>query len=151
MPIQRFPKRLHPMLLRVKKWALTDGPILVMLGVGVFLRGLSYTDLFPPLGDRHPAETFLPIDVWGIIWSIVGVLCLAGAWRPYSRLAKWALTLAVSLMTLWGFSYVGDSIADHDGRRWVQALNFLALAGIAMWAVWRGERQTTPKEALHVH
>lgn len=39
MPIQYFPKRVQPLLMRFKRWGLTDGFALLLLGVGIFLRG----------------------------------------------------------------------------------------------------------------
>ena len=44
-------------------------------------------------------------------------------------------------MVLWGVSYIGDSIVDRDPRRWTQSLNFLSVAFMTMWTVWRGHRR----------
>lgn len=141
MPIQHFPKRVQPALLELKRWGLTDGFALLLLGVGIFLRGAAYTDLFPPLDNRHPAEEFLPIGVWGFVWMIIGAVCLVGALFPSSKVARWGMTAAVGLLVLWGVSYIGDSIVDRDPRRWTQSLNFLTVAFMTMWTVWRGHRR----------
>ncbi len=140
MPIDRFPARTHPLLQRVKRWGLTDGFALLLLGVGILLRGVAYTELFPPLKDRHPAEEFISLDVWGLVWIVVGVLCIGSAARPSSRVARWGLAAAVALMVLWGASYIGDSIAARDARRWTQSIGYLTIALMTMWTVWRGHR-----------
>lgn len=141
MPIQYFPKRVQPLLMRLKRWGLTDGFALLLLGVGIVLRGAAYTDLLPPLDNRHPAEEFLPIGVWGVVWMIVGAVCIVGAGFPSSKVARWGMTAAVGLMVLWGVSYIGDSIADRDPRRWTLSINFFTIALMTMWSVWRGHRR----------
>ena len=140
MPIDHFPARTRPTLQRVKRWGLTDGFALLLLGVGIFLRGLAYTDLFPPLDNQHPAEEFLPLEIWGVVWVAVGVLCIAAAAYPSSRVARWGMTAAVGLMALWGASYIGDSVAERDARRWTQSIGYLTIALMTMWTVWRGHR-----------
>ena len=72
---------------------------------------------------------------------IVGAVCLVGAVFPSSKVARWGMTAAVGLLVLWGVSYIGDSIVDHDPRRWTQSLNFLTIAFMTMWTVWRGHRR----------
>lgn len=141
MPIQYFPKRVQPLLMRLKRWGLTDGFALLLLGVGIVLRGAAYTDLLPPLDNRHPAEEFLPIGVWGVVWMIIGAVCIVGAGFPSSKVARWGMTAAVGLMALWGVSYIGDSIADRDPRRWTLSINFFTIALMTMWSVWRGHRR----------
>lgn len=141
MPIQYFPKRMQPPLLKLKRWGLTDGFALLLLGVGILLRGVAYTDLLPPLDNRHPAEEFMPIGVWGFVWMIVGTVCIVGAGFPSSKVARWGMTAAVGLMVLWGVSYIGDSIADRDPRRWTLSINFFTIALMTMWSVWRGHRR----------
>lgn len=141
MPIQYFPKRMQPPLLKLKRWGLTDGFALLLLGTGIFLRGAAYTDLLPPLDNRHPAEEFLPIGVWGVVWMIIGAVCIVGAGFPSSKVARWGMTAAVGLMVLWGVSYIGDSIADRDPRRWTLSINFFTIALMTMWSVWRGHRR----------
>ncbi|MBK4161034.1 hypothetical protein [Corynebacterium macginleyi] len=141
MPIRYFPQRMQPPLMKLKQWGLTDGFALLLLGVGIFLRGAAYTNLFPPLDNRHPAEEFMPIEVWGCVWMLIGIVCMAGAVFPSSQVARWGMTAAVGLLVLWGVSYIGDSIVDHDPRRWTQSLNFLTIAFMTMWTVWRGYRR----------
>lgn len=147
MPIQFLPASVQPTARRIREWALTDAPALVILGVGLILRGVSY--LPTVVGDSpssHPAEEFFHIQVWGVIWIAVGIACLAAtAWH---RAAPAAIGAGVGLHAIWAMSFIADSIADHSPRGWLPAVGYASVALLVIWAVWRGSREIIPEGAV---
>lgn len=147
MPIQFLPASVQPTARRLRGWALTDAPALVILGVGLLLRGVSY--LPAVVGESpssHPAEGFFPMHVWGVIWIVVGLACLAAT--VWDRAAPAAIGAGVGLHAIWAMSFVADSIVDRSPRGWLPAVGYASVALLVMWAVWRGSREIIPEGAV---
>ncbi len=147
MPIQFLPASVQPTARRLRGWALTDAPALLILGAGLLLRGLSYMPCL--MGDSpssHPAEGFFPIQVWGVIWIVVGIACLVAT--VWERAAPAAIGAGVGLHAIWAMSFVADSIIDHSPRGWLPAVGYASTALLVLWAVWRGSREIIPEGAV---
>ena len=153
MPIEHLPPRFRPPALRIKNFLLSDAPALIILGVGILARGLSYSPhvLGPaPRPGGHPAEAALPMPVWSVIWVAVGVLCLVGAVWSRRRIAALAVGLGIGLNMLWAGSFLVATITGDMPRGWVSAVGYASVALLVVWAVWRGSRAevTIPKGAV---
>ena len=153
MPIEHLPPRFRPPALRLKNFLLSDAPALIILGVGILARGLSYSPhvLGPaPRSGGHPAEAALPMPVWSVIWVAVGVLCLVGAVWSRRKIAALAVGLGVGLNMLWAGSFLAATITGDMARGWVSAVGYASVALLVVWAVWRGSRAevTIPKGAV---
>ena len=147
MPIQYLPASVQPTARRLRGWALTDAPALVILGVGLLLRGVSYMPYL--MGDSpssHPAEGFFPIHIWGVIWIVVGLACLVAT--VWERLAPAAIGAGVGLHAIWAMSFLADSMIEQSPRGWLPAVGYASVALLVMWAVWRGSREEIPEGAI---
>lgn len=148
MPIEHLPERMKPGARRVRDWARTVGPALLILGVGAVARGISYTPLLMSEHAQraHPVEGSLPMPVWAWVWIIAGVAAVVAAW--WSRAAPVAVGACVGLNLLWGASFIADAIAKESMRGWLPAVGYLSIAALVLWAVWfgRGEPTVTREE-----
>ena len=143
MPILFLPARWHPPARRLRNFLLTDATALLILGIGILFRGLSYAPgvLGPaPQGGSHPAEVMLPINAWATVWIIAGVACIAAALTRSEVLDAVALGLGVALNIAWGVSFIAATIIGDSARGWVSAVGYFSIAALVLWAVWRGKR-----------
>lgn len=131
---------------RAKFFCLSDGVALMILGAGIFARGVSYIPRGPRGAVSHPAEAALPMSVWAAVWVAIGALCLATALWAESRLAAVALGLGVGLNLLWAGSFFATSLTGDMPRGWVSAVGYLSTSALVMWSTWRGSRLTTMRE-----
>ena len=153
MPIEHLPSRLRPPARRLRDFLTSDAPALIILGLGILARGLSYSPHIlgpaPRIGG-HPAEAALPMPTWSIIWVAVGVVCLIGAVWSRRKVAALAIGLGVGLNMLWAGSFVAATITGDMPRGWVSAVGYASVALLVVWAVWRGARAEVmiPKGAV---
>ena len=143
MPIEHLPERVKPGARRVRDWARTVGPALLILGVGAVARGISYTPLLMSEHAQraHPVEGSLPMPVWAWVWIAAGVAAVVAAW--WSRAAPVAVGACVGLNLLWGASFIADAIAKGAVRGWLPAVGYLSIAALVLWAVWFGRGEPT--------
>lgn len=148
MLIERLPTSVQPTARRVRAFLMTDSTAIIILGIGILARGLSYLPIVlgpPPSKGAHPAEGLLPIEAWGLVWVIVGILCLLAAFTKQQVLEVLALCAGVALDCLWGFSFIqGAIIAGQGSRLWVSSIGYFSIVALVMWAVWRGKRGDIP-------
>lgn len=144
MPIDHLPTKYQPAARWLRAWCMGDAPALIILGLGILARGTSYLPPFmsPHAQASHPAEGALTMPAWGVVWIIIGALCLVAAW--WERAAPLAVGAGVGLNVLWGLSFIADSIVEGSSRGWVPAVGYLSIAALVMWAVWRGSRESMP-------
>lgn len=144
MPIEHLPPKYLPAARRLRSWCMGDAPALIILGLGILARGVSYTPLImsPHAQATHPAEGLIGMSQWSVVWIVVGAVCLISAW--WSPTAPIAVGAGVGLNVLWGLSFIADSIIDGSTRGWVPAVGYLSIAMLVMWAVWRGSRESMP-------
>ena len=102
-------------------------------------RGISYSDVAGPGPSGHPAESWMTMGTWSLIWVAVGVLCLAIA--PWHRTVTAALAVGagVGLHLLWALSFLYESWHD-GGRGWVSSISYFMIVALVSWSVWRGSR-----------
>ena len=143
VPIEHLPASVRPSARRVRDWALSIGPALIILGVGALARGVSYTPwLMSETAQRaHPVEGILPMGVWAWIWIAAGATAVVAAW--WSRAAPVAVGACVGLNFLWGGSFIADAIAEGSVRGWLPAVGYLSIAALVLWGVWFGRYQET--------
>ena len=148
MPIEHLPERMKPGARRVRDWARTVGPALLILGVGAVARGISYTPLLMSEHAQraHPVEGTLTMHTWAWVWIAAGVAAIVAAW--WSRAAPVAVGACVGLNLLWGASFIADAIAERSVRGWLPAVGYLSIAALVLWGVWcvRGERKISREE-----
>lgn len=121
---------------RLKLFCLSDGVALLVLGLGILARGVSYI----PDGGRpvsHPAEAALPMSAWAGVWIGVGLVCIITAWWAESPAAAVALGVGVGLNLLWAGSFLSSSLTGHMPRGWVSAVGYISVSGLVMWSTWR--------------
>lgn|GEM_PF-1026999 len=146
MPIELLPQPLRWWARRVRTFCLSDGVALLVLGLGIIARGVSYVPAAQGRSVSHPAEGALPMSVWAIIWIGVGVVCLVAAVWHDSAVAAVALGLGVGLNLLWAGSFIAASVDGTMSRGWVSAVGYLSVAVLVLWSTWRGSRLTTMRE-----
>ncbi|MGO3788732.1 MAG: hypothetical protein ACTJGE_08280 [Corynebacterium variabile] len=111
MPIDHLPRRLCGPAERIRDGLLTDATALVILGAGMIARGISYSDIAGPGPSGHPAESWMTMGTWSIVWVAVGVLCLTIA--PWHRTVTAALAVAGHEVL---YMIAGYSITETSGR-----------------------------------
>lgn len=114
------------------------GAVLLYLAVVDVLYALSLWRP-APAAQRTPATRFLievmPLLAWAALWLVVGVLCLAGAFRHRARPVAYAA--AVAIKALWGLTFLLGWLAGEVDRGWVGAVVWLGLAAlVAVLAGW---------------
>lgn len=143
--IERLTQRLAN---RGRAFAMSDGVPLMILGLGIAARGLSYGPQGPKGPVTHPAEAVLPMWEWGVIWVTVGFFCAVAALRPKTRVAAVALGMGVGLNLLWAGSFIAASIIGDMPRGWVTAVGYLSISLLVMWATWRGGKLIPRKGSI---
>lgn len=148
MPIEHLPPRMRPAARRVRDWARTVGPALLILGVGAIARGVTYLPALMSEHARraHPVEGTLPMGVWAWVWIIAGVAAVVAAW--WSRAAPVSVGACVGLNFLWGASFITDAIIRHSARGWLPAVGYLSIDALVLWGIWSigGERKPSREE-----
>lgn len=107
--------------------------VLVAGAAGAVLQGIAY---LPGLADRDevhvmtPAESWLPIGVWGGVWITVGIVLAAAIVWP--RMSITGMSLLTGLLTMWALSYLWAWGWEHVQNAWATSALF------AMGAVFAG-------------
>ena len=140
MPIEHLPPRLRSPAERLRGFLLTDATVMLILGVSIILRGVSYMPVLGVGVSSHPAEGALPISVWAIVWTGVGLLCLASSPWHEGPVAAVALGLGIGLNALWAASFFTASITGDMSRGWVTGTGYGTVAVVVLWSVWRHKR-----------
>lgn len=70
--------------------------------------------------------SFLPLDIWAIVWAIAGIVCLTQA---FARSDRVAFSLATAIMCTWGAIYVFGAISGDNPRGWVLGGVWLGFGG----------------------
>lgn len=124
---------------RLKLFGLSDGVALLVLGLSVLARGVSY---IPDDGRSvsHPAEAALPMSAWAGVWIGVGLACIVTAWWAESSSAAVALGVGVGLNLLWAGSFFATSLTGEMPRGWVSAVGYLSVSVLVMWSTWRSSK-----------
>lgn len=130
MPIDHLPRRLRRPAERLRAAMMTDGTGLVLLGIGCLLRGVAFWDSEPA---DHPAENYLGMDLWALVWVALAVLCIAGASRRGTRAHRWAYGAAIGLHAGWGASLL-------SAGAWLTASWYWLFPAAVVWAIWRGAK-----------
>lgn len=140
MPIVHLPQRWQSPLMRLRGFLLTDATALLILGVSIILRGVSYLPLTGGGMSSHPAEGALPIEVWAVVWIVVGVLCLVAVPWHKGMVAAAALGLGIGLNALWAVSFFAATITGEMARGWVTGTGYATVVLLVLWSVWRDKR-----------
>lgn len=70
----------------------------------------------------------LPLWVWALLWAVVGVVCLVGAFRVRDG---WAFAAAMALKVLWSTTFLlGWAFAGLE-RGWIGGVIFAGFAAFA--------------------
>ncbi|WP_301354970.1 hypothetical protein [Corynebacterium ciconiae] len=128
---------------------MTDSAVMIILGIGMILRGCSYVPVVlgaPPRSGSHPVEFILDIQQIGWAWIVIGLVTSVLAFMHHPRLDALFLGLAVGLHVMWGGSFVFATITGGSPRGWVSSISYFMVAAIVMWAVWRGKRGDMPSD-----
>jgi len=113
------------------------GSFLLFLALLDTLFGWSvYID---PIPVSKVYDTVIPVRVWGVIWFLVGAICLIQA---FARVDRIGFTSAVSLKIGWAsmilYSWVIHPIVP---REWAAAVIWYAFAGVtAIVSYWPEHR-----------
>lgn len=118
--------------------------VLIVGGIVSFGRGWSYFGPTSPTSTPPQlvfVEQLVPLWVYGIGWSIVGVLCIATVLvgqlprgeRLSTRVLPTAVGTALFFNALWATSFVVSELQGVP-RSFVSALSYIGLA-VSMWLI----------------
>lgn len=135
MPIDHLPEKLKPRAECLRAVLMSDAGVMIILGMAMIVRGISYSDLGSVV-LFHPIDLLFPLWVDAALWCGVGAALLVAARWPASRAGRLVLSLSTSLIAFWGLLFI-LAPPSHFAQRGVM---YLALAAVVIWAVWRGRR-----------
>lgn len=135
MPIDKLPARYRPLAQRVAEHLRTDSGLMIILGIVLIYRGVSYWHL----GEFvlvNPLDIWLPVWLSSGYWISLGIALLASSWWHSSFMGRCLLTLTVMTLTSWGCAFLlsAPGTFGHRGSM------YLAMAALTIWSVWRGRR-----------
>jgi len=112
----------------------------ILLSYGTVWALVGYAQLVTPQPQQpglHLALDLLPLQVWGWLWIVAGLIALVTAWLPQG--ADWAGFLALPLIVLpWWLSYLTAWLQGDFPRGWVAAVVWAAIAfPVLVVAGWR--------------
>ncbi|MPV52840.1 hypothetical protein GCO27_07130 [Corynebacterium sp. zg331] len=111
---------------------------LLILTVGVLLRGVCYLPTAVPADYRIPAlEGVLPLTVWAVVWLSAGAFCLV-CLATRRGLAP-AVGVCVSLHFLWGLLYLSAWALHESSRGYASALTYFMVVALTYWGFGRGQ------------
>lgn len=99
----------------------------------------AFSLFFPPATGKQTASMrwvadVAPLPVWGSLWALVGVVCLAYALRRHDKVA---FSAAIAIKILWGATHLMASLFGHVERAYVSATIWLCVAGfVAIISAW---------------
>lgn len=125
--------------MKLRSWAATVGPILVILGAALLGKGLSYFGSGP---GSHPADGWFPVHVWGLVWVAAGAWCLVSSLWPRSTLARLALSAGVGLHLIWAGSFLAATLTGDSPRGWVSSVSYGSIVALTFIATWLSAKIT---------
>lgn len=109
---------------------------LLILTVGVLLRGVCYLPTVVPADHRVPAlEVVFPLTIWAALWLTAGAFCLLCL-----VLRRWigpAVGICVALHFLWGLLYLSAWLLDESPRGYATALTYFMVVALTYWGFGR--------------
>lgn len=138
MPIDHFPSSWHTPLERLRAWLVTDASALLVLAWSALGHAVAYGWLHS--GVTHPAEMWMPLPTWSVVWAVVATLALGGAAFHRTFLSTVATGAAVGLHGAWALSHLGGALFGDFERGFVGFTAYSSLVLLMLWALWRGAR-----------
>ena len=135
MPIDRWPIRLRAPAEKAREVLMTDAGVMIILGVSMIVRGVSYWNLGSVV-LFHPVDLLFPIWADSALWVGVGVALIVAARWHSTWLGRMTLATSTALIAMWGLLFLFAPPAQFAQR----GVMYLAIAGIVIWSVWRGKR-----------
>src|SRR5699024_7198727 len=77
-------------------------------------------------------------QAWAWVWIALGVLCLVSTLAD--RLVPAAVGGTITIHAAWGLSFLAEWVFGDSSRAWVSALGYIAVTGLFLWAISRGQR-----------
>ena len=72
----------------------------------------------------------MPLSHWGVLWMVIGVACLVGAF--YKRIEDISFGLTASLMTMWAAGFGFNYILGHGYRSYIAFAIYGAFAAFIL-------------------
>lgn len=135
MPIEYLPASWRPPVARVRDAMMTDAAVMVILGVVMIARGVSYWDPGAHI-FVHPLDVMLPTWAISLGWAGVGAVLVGAARWHATVVGRAVLSVAVAILGGWGALFIFAPPAAFSQR----GIIYLGLAAVIIWAVWRGKR-----------
>lgn len=126
-------KKYH--ILRTRPWT-RHGLVLFLAGLVYIGVGITYiqTGSEERLQGLKLALMWMPLDGWGLVWILVGLLAiLSTRWPPTAK--TWGYSIMSALATAWAcFYFVGVAFMGAPGNQIHSVLTW-GLIAILWWAI----------------
>lgn len=121
----------------LRRWSRTDGVLMAAVGLIAALRGWSYTTITttPSLRSSHVMESWLPLNVWSVVWFAIAAVCFVGAVRYQGPIAAAGVGSVAGLHFLFGLSFLYGTLSGESARGWVSAISYIGIAVLIILAV----------------
>ena len=121
-------------------WALSLGPVFLLIAVTALSLGLSYGGVFGSYVRMvHPLENWIDHRFWTVVWLIVG---FSGWALSFGIPCKWVIKNLVitgwaSLAFIWGTSWFVSWATNDADRGVARAAWYMGTALYVGWSIWR--------------
>lgn len=143
MTTERLPKFLHAPVAHLRRWLLSDGFPLFILGSEMVVTGLDYLSRVyrtTRYSSLHPIENVITPEGAGYLWLGLGILCYFGAIFPRSRFAAWVVGLGVTTNIVWGGStLVANVFVFNGGYGYGAFVRYISIAALVIYIIWLKE------------
>lgn len=143
MVTERLPKTLHTPVANLRRWLLSDGFPLFVLGSEMIVTGMDYLNRVyrtTRYSSLHPIEDIITPEGCGYLWLGIGILCYFAAIFPRSRFSASVVGIGVGINVIWGGSTLVANIFIFDGGYGYGAfVRYISISALIIYIIWLKE------------
>lgn len=135
MPIDRLPPKVKPYAERLRSLAITDVPVMLLMGAISMITGIAYV-INPPDQPFHPLENLTYTGFFGILWIVSASFIFVSCLFPRTFFASASLGVGILMYFVWSGSLVTEFFNDFRFSLLARGLQYAGIALLALYSVW---------------